>query len=157
MELSLLQWFFQGIPECLALAAFAIVIAGRKLETRNVFFIGLSQAVAAYLVRLLPLSFGVHIIMLIVVLAILLNVWLKVSLSRGLFTALVVLIILAAAETAFVSIMYLLIGIPFEKVRQDLLLWIIHGWPHIIFLILLALAVEKWRKRRQTRREKLDA
>ncbi len=157
MEISILQWLFQGIPECLALAALAIVLAGRGFEARNIILIGLLQAVAAYLVRLLPLSFGVHFVMLIVFLAILLNVLLKTRLSRSLLAALGALIILAAAEVAFVSLMYSIVGIPFEEVKQDLVMWIIYGWPHIIFIFLLALAIQRWRKHRRARSEELDA
>ncbi len=101
MELSILQWLFQGIPECLALAALAMVLAGRRLEAKSVFLIGLPHAVITYLVRLLPLTFGVHFIIFVVVLATLLNVWLKISLSRGLLTALTGLIILVSNQINF--------------------------------------------------------
>lgn len=157
MELSFYQWLLQGIPECLALAALAVTLSGRKLEAKKIFLIGLSHAPLAYLVRLLPLSFGVHFIILIVVLSTLLHVWLKISLSRGLLTALSGLIILATAETVFVAIIHSSTGVPFEEVRQELLLWVAYGWPHIIFLLMLALFIDRRRKGRDLGGKELNA
>ena len=147
MEIPILLWLFQGIPECLAVAALALVLAGRPLDPRSVFMIGLPQAVAAYLVRLLPLTFGVHSIILIVILAILLNVLLKIKLSRGILAALVVLIILCFAEMVSISLMVFITGIPFNQTYREIYLTILYGWPHVIFIFLLALAIYRWRRR----------
>lgn len=147
MEIPILLWLFQGIPECLAVAALALVLAGWPLEPQNVFLIGLPQAVAAYLVRLLPLSFGVHSIILIVILAVNLNVLLKIKLSRGILSALVVMIILCFAETIIISLMVFITGIPFEQVYRETYITILYGWPHVIFIFLLALGINSRRTR----------
>ncbi|MEW5922302.1 MAG: hypothetical protein AB1796_15450 [Bacillota bacterium] len=144
MEIPVLRWIFQAVPECLAAAALALVLASRSLETRSVFLIGLPQAVAAYLVRLLPLTFGVHTIVLIVVMAALLNVLLEIKLSRSLLVALVVLIILVAVEMVFISLMTYITGITFQEASRVIILSIVYGWPHTVFLFLLALVIYRW-------------
>ncbi len=154
MALTLWQWLLQGIPETFAVVMLAITLTGRPLKRNSYLTIVFCQAIAAFLVRLLPLTFGLHFIILIVILAVLLHLLLKVALSRSLFTAIVTLTVLAAVETAFVSIIHGLVGAPFAEVRQDLWLWVIHGWPHIIFLFLCALVLEKWRQGRQRKGEK---
>ena len=155
MELTILQWIFQGIPECLALASLAVVLAGRGLEVKSVLLIGLPYAAAAYLIRLLPLSFGIHFIIFIVLLAALLNVLLKINFIRSLLTALVAAIILAAAEVACINLIISVTGIPFEEVRENLL--IVYGWPHTVVLFLLALAVNRWGKSLRLKKEGYDA
>lgn len=149
MELKIVQWLFQGIPECLALAGLGVALAGRPLEPKMVFSVGLPQAVVAYLVRLLPITFGVHTLLLVVSLAILLNVLLKIRFSRGLLSALVAVIILATAEMAFISLALSVTGITFEQARQDIFLLIVYGWPHTVFLFLLALGLNRYRQSRR--------
>ncbi|MDO9535765.1 MAG: hypothetical protein Q7J85_10660 [Bacillota bacterium] len=157
MELNILQWIFQTIPECLALASLAVVLSGRGFEVKNIFLISLPHAIAVYLVRLLPLSFGVHFIIFIVLLAVNLNLQLKIRFNRSLLTSLVALIILAAAEIALVTLMYSITDITYEEARENLFLWIVYGWPHIIFLFLLAMAIGWWRKGRGVKPEEYDA
>ncbi len=149
MEISLLLWFFQGIPESLALGSLAVVLAGQALKARPVLLVGLPQAVTAYLVRHLSLTFGMHTIALLVMLAIWLNIFLKVRISRSLPAALAAIIILAAAEVGMISLIMPLSGIPFEEIIQNDYLLIAFGWPHIILLFALALGIDRWKKKRR--------
>ncbi len=157
MELSILQWLFQGIPECLAVTGLALVLIGRSLELRNVLLIGLPYAGIAYLVRLLPLSFGIHTILFVITLAIMLNVRIKIQFSKSLLTALVVLVILAAIEMILATLIYSLSSTSFEQVKQNIFLWIIYGWPQIIVIFLLSVAIDRWRKNRHVTKGELDA
>jgi len=157
MELTILQWIFQSIPECLALSSFAVVVSNHKLDLKMVLLIGLPQAIAVYLVRLLPITFGVHFIILIVVLAVNLNLQLKIKFGRSLLTALVALIILAAAEIAFITLILSVTGNTFEQVSQNNLLLIFYGLPQTIFLFLLAISVYRWKRKPDAIKEGYDA
>ncbi len=158
MKLSLLFWFLQTFPESLALSSLAIVLSGRRLETKNVFIIGVLIAIAVYLIRLVHhLTFGVHFILLIIILAVLLNFLLKLPLSRCLLAALVTGLILAVSETLLMSALSFVTGVSMEEVTQSVTLHAIYAWPHIVFMFLLALFIN-WRRRgRWERLEEIDA
>ena len=144
MNSSLFLWLFQNLPEALASASLAVVILTGRLDWKKIFITGLLFAAAVHLVRLLPLSFGVHFIILMIIFALLLSVQLKISFSKCLFAALAVGIILAIFETIFIYLLVILTGIALEPTIQELHTRIVFGWPHIIALFLLALAANKW-------------
>ncbi len=147
MELSPMLWLLQTLPESLALVSMTIAMSKDSLEIKKIALLGFLLAVAIFLIRLLPLAFGFHFFIFIVFLAVLLNVYIKVSLSRSLLTALIAGLILAVSETLFMTLTSLATGIPMEQVTQSTLLHIIHAWPHIVFMFTLALAIKWFRKR----------
>ena len=149
MALSPIFWLFQTIPEALALTTLALVLSNAKIDLKNVVFIALPYAVAVYLIRLLPIVFGVHFIVLIIFLAVLLNLRLKMRFSRCLLNALLVCLFLAVAETLLMYLLSVFTGITFEQATESLKLFIIFAWPQIIFLFLLALLIYKWRASRR--------
>ncbi len=151
MELNLSVLAFQTFPESLALAALALAIVGSRLELKTILLIGLPYTVAVYLVRLLDLSFGVHTIILIFILAILVNFVLKVKFSWSLLVALFAMIILVVAETALLMLTLTITGVEFEQLTRDSILWILYGWPHIIGMLLLAFLINWWQIKRRIR------
>ncbi|MGI6120399.1 MAG: hypothetical protein ACOYIB_07535, partial [Desulfosporosinus sp.] len=90
ISIPLIALLLQGIPEQIAVATLAFVIAKIPLEWKKVFLIGITLAICAYIVRLFPFPFGVHLILLIILLFIAL-LWLgkgdfSISLIASLFS-----------------------------------------------------------------------
>ena len=148
MEMSIPLWLFQGVPESLAVTSLAVVLSGQALKLRPVMMVGLPQAVSAFLVRLLPISFGIHTVILLVLLSIWLTLILKIRLSRSLPAALVTVILLGAAEVGVFSIVLPLWGITFEQIMQNDLLLIVICLPQTILIFALALGIEWWKTKR---------
>lgn len=146
MQLTPWFWLVQTLPESLAVTSLAMVLANQRLEAKSVCLIGLPLAVSVFLIRLVPLTFGIHFILFIVILAVLLRIRLKILLSRSLFTALVVCITLAVAETLMLSLFTSITAVPLDNITSDIPLLILYIWPYIIFMMLLALAINWWRK-----------
>jgi len=156
MELTAPSLILQTLPETLALVSLAMALADRKLELKFILLISLPYVISVYLIRLMDLTFGVHTIILIIILAVLLRLVLKIKLSRSLLSALITLISLAAVETASLMLALTITGIEFEQIAQDNTLWILFGWPHIIFIFLLALAIIRWRQNRRVKEGRID-
>lgn len=156
MELTVIKLVFQALPESIALISLSFAIIGLKLELKNVLMVGITQTIAAYLVRLANLTFGVHTVILIVILATLLNLIMKVKLSRSMLSALLSIVLLAVSETVLVLILLQVTGFQIEQVTQNTVIWILFGWPHIIFLFILAMLINIWRKKRKLRNEKTN-
>ena len=155
MKLSILQWLLQGIPESLALVTLALTLAGEKLEMRRIALLGIAHAVIIFAIRLLPLTFGVHSILSLFTIALLLNLFLKVRFSRSLLSALIVMIALAIFETVSFSLLLHLTGLSYEQLAENILVYIVGGWPQVILLFLLALAVNRWQRGRRALKEEI--
>jgi small-conductance mechanosensitive channel len=157
LELQPLAWLLQTVPEALAVASLAVALGIGRLTGKSILIIGLPLAVSVYLVRLMPLIFGVHFIIFIVILAALLTVRLKHRFNRCLLTALVACVILAVSETAFLYLMSLITGVTADQVTLDSNFPYYYIWPHTVFLFLLALAVNRWHKKRREKGGEIDA
>lgn len=148
MEIPLLSWLLQTIPETLAMASLILALSARRLELKKILLIGLPLAVIIYLVRLLPVTFGVHSIIIITILAMLLNLVTKTKFSRCLLFSIMVLVALVSFEVLFVGLSINITGMTFEQLLEHSIFRAIIGWPHTLMLFILAWFVGKWQQKR---------
>jgi hypothetical protein len=64
MKIPILALIFQGIPEQIAVATLAFVIADIPLVWKRIIFIGIIVAFTSYILRLFPLTFGIHTVLI---------------------------------------------------------------------------------------------
>ena len=129
MKLSLMRWLLQGVPECLAIATFSWMLLGRQFNARKILSIGLLQALAAYFVRLLPVSFGIHTLILVFSLAALLVYFSSGSYSRVLSVSLVTFVVLGLLELVIFALSSSLFNLTAEAILADPLLSVLMGLP----------------------------
>lgn len=143
MEVPFMAWVFQGIPESIGTAAVVISLGLHKLHWKLIIIIGLIQAVLMYTVRLLPLTFGVHTVILIISLS-LLSTWIaKIDLRKAIIYSNISIMILAITEFIFVFSISSL-GLYSENIIfGDTLTRIFVGMPHVIVLFLTAMFFSK--------------
>lgn len=73
IKIPLIALLLQGIPEQIAVVTLAFVIARISLKWNKVLLIGIVLAFCAYVIRLFPIPFGIHTILLIFLLFIFLT------------------------------------------------------------------------------------
>lgn len=96
-------WLFQMVPESMALVAAGTVLTGVRVRARQIAFIGIVQSGVAYGIRQIPFSYGVHTILLIIVLALLIQWLCRVSFTRGMMASLIAFAILGVLESAIIG------------------------------------------------------
>jgi len=134
LQLPLIVWLLQGIPECLVSTALAMVIAMGCLQWKKIVLIGLIQACLVYLVRLLPITFGVHTILMIISLAVLLAAIAKVKLITSLTVSIVTFTVIFVCE-AFSRWFIVRVGLISPEDMAGSVFWrVVMGLPQIIVL-----------------------
>lgn len=131
-----MRWLLQGVPECLAIATFSWMLLGRQFNARKILSIGLLQALAAYFVRLLPVSFGIHTLILVFSLAALLVYFSSGSYSRVLSVSLVTFVVLGLLELVIFALSSSLFNLTAEAILADPLLSVLMGLPGVALLFL---------------------
>ena len=139
LQLPLLAWILQGIPECLASTALVMIVGTGRLQWDKIVFIGLCQACLAYLVRLLPITFGVHTIFLTISLAVLVSTVGKVRPNVSLAGSILVMFVIIFCETCGRWVINLNGLITNEEMVNSVFCWVLMGLPQIIILSLLVL------------------
>lgn len=141
MKIPFLAFIFQGIPESIAMVTLAFVIARIPLQWKKIVFIGLIIATTSYVLRLLPIIFGIHTVLLIVLFFILL-LWLG---SNNVNTVLIACLISNLAtiisETLCLGLLMPLFGLTFDMLYENTLLRILMTLPQVIVVFIAAYIV----------------
>ncbi|HHT63867.1 MAG: hypothetical protein ACOX4H_06330 [Bacillota bacterium] len=142
MEMSFLRLVFYGIPENIAVVALAFSFAKVKFDWGKFFLMGIFLAFTAFLLRLIPITFGVHTIVCLGLLIFLLNYFVKVDLTRSITSVLFSFIIMAIVETGSRILTLKILQWSIEEVMKNELLIIVTGIPEVAILFLLAFFIK---------------
>jgi hypothetical protein len=149
MKLPLIQWLIQGIPECIALVFFGLVLLEKRLNIKKALILGLIQAIIIYLVRLFPLPFGIHTLIAIISLSILLLYSSGGRYSKALIISFFVNMVLGLSELAILPAASYLLNMPLESIFNQPLLFALVSLPQVFVLILIAFLVNLFHNKRK--------
>ncbi|HBW35113.1 hypothetical protein [Desulfosporosinus sp. BICA1-9] len=105
MNIPVIVMLLQGIPEGTAITTLAFVISGIPLKLNKILLIGTALTVCAYVVRLFPIPFGLHTILLMFLLFIVLTILSKRDIGLSFMASLLSCLALIIFETACFSLL----------------------------------------------------
>lgn len=143
--MSLLALIFQGIPEMIALTTFAFVLAKADLNWRIICASGVVMGVIAFVIRLLPVTFGVHTIVLIFLLIIIIHQFAKVEIIKTVVSVFLSFVVLVLLETVTHVTLFSVLEFSMETVMNSEMLMILVGIPQIVLLFLISFVIKKIR------------
>ena len=144
MDIPLIALLLQGIPEQTAVVTLAFVIAKIPLDWRKILLIGTVLAFVAYLLRLFSFSFGIHTILLIILLFIALT-WLgKGDFSLSLIASLLSFLALVIFEFVCLSVLMPVFGATPETLFTNLVIRIAMTEPQVLLLFTTAFLLNKF-------------
>lgn len=138
LRLTGLEFFLRLIPESCLFILGAYVLAHTKIEKKPYFVSSILLAIGGYLVRMLPIHFGVHSILVIVLYVLLTTSLNKIPIAKAISSSMLWTIALSACESlnAFVLSflkfnMQIILNNPLKKV--------LYFMPSLIMLLLAVL------------------
>lgn len=137
LNLSLLELFLRAIPESCIFIFAGYAFSGKEINKISFGISSILLAIAAYLVRMLPIHFGVHTIILLisyVLLTVFLN---KVDTIKAISAGLISSIILFICEWLNVFMLINLFKIRVEIMFKSNFLKILYGIPSILLFALV--------------------
>ncbi|MGB9663012.1 MAG: hypothetical protein ACPL5F_13530 [Moorellaceae bacterium] len=129
-----LQDFPESLVECLAVFS----LLNFKLTDKRIWPIALLQTLTN-LVRLLPLAFGMHSIILIFSLVLYTRLFTRAQLSKTFLAVMVCFALIAVAEIIYVGPLLKFTGLEYEVVFANPFLRAAFSLPYFVILLLLAL------------------
>ncbi len=150
MDIPFSALVFQGIPEQIAVVTLAFVIARIPLKWYKLVLIGIFFATFVYIVRLFPIPFGLHTILLIILLFITLVIQGEGDISLSLIASLLSFLILAVFEFISLSLFLPVFGLTPKELNAHNFIRIITGGLTTILLFLTTFLLIKIRKKRIT-------
>lgn len=141
-----LLFFVQGIPESIGLVACCLALARVKLRWGVILAVAVVLTVLIYLIRSLPVTFGLHTVTGILLITLFIARTTRVSPSTSFMVSFAGTALLALLEV----IMYELIGNLFNTEVSQLLLndytQMLIGLPQAVIIVSIALLISKYRK-----------
>jgi len=145
MEMSFINMIFFGIPEGISVAILAFVLSKVKIEWKKVMIIGIVLSLSAYILRLLPITFGVHTIVYIGLLFIMLMKLGQITLMTAIINSLITLLFLIIFETTTSMLVMKLFEITQQIIKEKILINMLVFYPHVILLVFTAFLINKKR------------
>jgi hypothetical protein len=132
-------YYLFGFLESIAIFYFLVNITRVKWTVKIGFIFALAYPLAGYFMRMLPISFGVHSLFLIGLVALLLHYLYRVKPYLGLISMTLCMVIIILTEL----IISFFIG--FEKMVANDFFWFVSGLPHVAVLFLSGWLLNKYR------------
>ncbi|AGK98835.1 hypothetical protein [Clostridium pasteurianum] len=98
LKLSALEFFFRGIPESFLCVLLAYIIYNKNIRKILIVEAAVSFAVITYLIRLLPISYGVNTIISMIAFILISMYVMKISMNVSIFSIFVSVILMYFCE-----------------------------------------------------------
>lgn len=137
----------QDFPESLVLTMAVFSLLNFRIKDKRVVVVAVLQTFTN-LVRLLPISFGMHSVILLLSLALYTRLFTRAQLSRIFLSVLLCFTVAAAAELIYMQPLLSLTGLEYEEVFADPFLRAAFALPYALLLLVLALGKNYYNQKR---------
>jgi len=154
--MPLIPFLVGSVPESLVLYYMALTLAGKKGSFAFLFSLSLLTSLFSYAVRSLPLLFGIHTFLQIILMVIFLNLFFRLPWRVAVIVAVLASVILGLTESTSVLLLTWIFSYSLEEIISNPLLRIMFILPHLTLLASLTYIAIK-RRWRSTLLEKMMA
>ncbi len=144
--LKFLLFLMQTIPESSGMIAFSLALTRVRLRWGIILSAGSVFAVIIYCIRELPVAFGLHTVVGMLLLAVFISKATKVLPSRSFAAVFACFALLALLEALMYEATTSLLNREIKDIMSDYLLWRIIGLPQALLMNIAAVLVSRYRK-----------
>jgi hypothetical protein len=152
LKISMFEFLLRGLPEAFLFVFASFALTKTKLDMKKYIFASLILASIAYLVRFLPIQYGVNSILIIFVIVVLMNVINKTNMITAIRTGITIIIIEFICEGINVFLIQIIFNIDMNYVFSNANLKVLYGLPSLaIFAIIMIAYYSKLKSRKELR------
>jgi hypothetical protein len=144
--LKFILFLVQAIPESTGMIAFSLALVRVRLRWGIILAAGSVFSVIIYFLRELPVSYGLHTVASMLILAVFIGKITKVSPSRSFAAVFICFALLMLLESVILQATACLLHSEIQYIMSDYLLWRITGLPQALLLNIAAVLISRYRK-----------
>jgi hypothetical protein len=133
-HLPFFLFFSLALLESMAIFYFILNLNIIRFSKKEFFIISASYPIVAFVVRSLPISFGIHSLILICLVSLFISYYYKIRLSSALLSMTLVMFILISVEFITSIFFTKVLAISFNEIISNRLFWFLSGLPHILLI-----------------------
>lgn len=138
LKLSCFEFLFRTIPEGLLFILAIYIFSGVKFEVKRFLVSGFVLAIVTFSVRMLPISYGIHTMLNIIIFFSIQNLLIKIDVNKSIKYSILTTILMFVCEGLNVIFLQLFHANKMEEIFNNPILKTLYGLPSlVIFLITL--------------------
>lgn len=141
-----LLFFLKGVPEITGVVACSLALARVRLRWRIILPFACILAVVIYIIRNMPVTFGLHTVISILLCALFIARFTKVPPSASFTVVFASYAILALLELSIYELTGKLFNIETSYLMSNHITQFLTGVPQTVIMIAIALGITKYRK-----------
>lgn len=142
LTVSFLELVTRGVPESFLFVYSVYIITNTKIDNKKYFLSSIMLALIGFFNRLLPISYGIHTILNIIVLVILSTYIIKINVLQSIKASLLICIIMFICEGVNMFLIQILYGDNIVKVLTNPVLKTLYGIPSLIMTTIIILIIK---------------
>lgn len=143
-KLPVLAILLISIPEEIMISALGLFLFGIRPKGRFLILIGILQSLISYLVRQLPLFFGLHVIIQALLFALVITLIIQLPYRVSLTAMTVSITIYAVMEAIFVPLLVAITDVPLAVILASTKLRILYFLPQGIMMLIIVFLVHHY-------------
>ncbi|HBG22423.1 MAG: hypothetical protein PHX16_04150 [Syntrophaceticus sp.] len=143
-QMNLPLIIFQGIPETAIMVVLALVLTGHEAKLKDVLIVGVIGGLIGAVVRSLPISLGVNILIMLPIIGVLIAIFCKIGMLSAIIVAGIGAIVIGITETAYIFTFVKITGITIKQIMSDLYTRLLFPLPEYAILILLIFICKRY-------------
>lgn len=140
LRLSFFEFLCRTIPEGLLFIVAIYIFSGIKFNTKRFLLSGFILAVITFLIRMLPISYGLHIVLDIIVFFGIQSLIIKIDINKSIKYAILTAILMFICEGFNVGFLELFHANKMEEILNNPMLKTLYGLPSLIVFVIVLLA-----------------
>ena len=153
LEQPISALFLRMIPESIVVIYACYIIINKKLDNKKILFSGVLSGIIMYLVRMLPINFGVHTILGLLAYIGILSKWHKLELFKSIKVSLIVMIILFISDAVTVFVYINILNISGEILFNKNIIGTLLSMPTLIIFVLIIMVIKLIKNRIISKKE----
>lgn len=134
LKVTILEFFLRFIPESFLFITAGYVFANKKIKKNPLIISGIILSISIYLIRMLPIQFGVHTVLGAAVAALLIIVINKIPVTRAISSIFAIVIIEGICEIANLVFIEEVLKLDIQKILANPVEKVLYFGPSILFV-----------------------
>lgn len=146
LKLTPLDLIIIGIPESLLIFLLIYSLAKKKVDKKSYIQASAIQATAQYFIRMLPINYGVHTVLAMVLTILLLVYLIRLPIIKAITYTIIAVIIVALSEEFYMAILINIIKVDFKSIAGKTMISTFYVFPYLIFVGAAVVVIRRMRK-----------
>lgn len=149
LKLSLVEFFVRLIPEALIFILAAYTFSGTKINKKNYFLGTLLLVLVTIAIRFLPINYGVHTVMNIILMTVI--TWLinKIDIIKAIRASIMSTILLFTCEAASIVILMKVYGDRLSIIMSNSTTNMLCSLPSLVIFAIIVIYCNKYQRRKE--------